>query len=108
MNRQNVMKFLHLKKHLTGKKFDDDDEVQEEVMTWLRGLAADLYDSGIQKLVPRHKKCLDNDGDCVKKYGYVQAIHSQCRFCKLKMLYFFETFVSLLSGHASYHAVALD
>jgi hypothetical protein len=32
--------FLHLKKHLTGKKFDDDDEVQEEVMTWFKGLAA--------------------------------------------------------------------
>jgi len=25
--------FLHLKKHLAGKKLDDDDEVQEEVMT---------------------------------------------------------------------------
>jgi hypothetical protein len=36
--------FLHLKKHLAGKKFDDDDEVQEE---------EDFYDSGIQKLVPR-------------------------------------------------------
>ena len=33
---------------------------------------------------------------------YVQAILSQCRFCKLKMLYKFKTFVSLLSGHASY------
>jgi len=32
----NVMNFhlcLHLKKHLAGKKFEDDDEVQEEVMT---------------------------------------------------------------------------
>ena len=28
-----------------GKNFDDDDEVQEEVMTWFRGLAADFYDS---------------------------------------------------------------
>ena len=45
--------FLHLKKHLAGKKFDDDDEVQEEVMTWFKGQAADFYDSGIQKLVPR-------------------------------------------------------
>ena len=26
--------FLHLKKHLAGKKFDDADEVQEEVMTF--------------------------------------------------------------------------
>jgi len=35
--------FLHLKKHLTGKKFDDD-EVQEEVTTWFTGLVADFYD----------------------------------------------------------------
>ena len=50
-----------------GKKFDDDDETQEEVMTWFKGLAADFYDSGIQKLVPRLNKCLDNAGDYVEK-----------------------------------------
>ena len=44
--------FLHLKKHLAGKKIYDDDEVQEEIMTWFKGLAADFYDSRIQKLVP--------------------------------------------------------
>jgi hypothetical protein len=27
-------------------------EVQEDVMTWFKGQAADFYDSGIQKLVP--------------------------------------------------------
>jgi len=59
--------FLHLKKHITGKTFDDDDEVQEEVMTWFKGQAADLYDLGIQKLVPRLNKCLDNAGDYVEK-----------------------------------------
>jgi hypothetical protein len=59
--------FLHLKKHLAGKKFDDDDEVQEEVMTWFKELAADFYDSVIQKLVPRLNKCLHNAGDCVEK-----------------------------------------
>jgi hypothetical protein len=93
--------FLHLKKHLARKKFDDDDEVQEEVMMRFKGQAADLYDSGIHKLVPRLKNCLDNAGDCVDKYSYVQAIHSQCRFCKLKNLCMFKTFVSLLSRHAS-------
>jgi len=67
MNRQNVTKFFHLKKHLAGKKFDDDDEVQEEVITWFKGLAADLYDSRIQNLVPRLNKCLDNAGDYVEK-----------------------------------------
>ena len=59
--------FLHLKKHLVGKKFDDEDEVQEEVMTWFKGLAADFYDSRMQKLVPRLNKCLDNAGDYVEK-----------------------------------------
>jgi len=54
--------FLHLKKHLAGKKFDDDDEVQE-VTTWFKEQVADFYDSGIQKLVPRLNKCLDNASD---------------------------------------------
>jgi len=58
--------FLNLKKHLAGKKFDDD-EVQEEVMRWFKVLGADFYDSGIQKLVPRLNKCLDNAGDYVEK-----------------------------------------
>jgi len=49
------------------KKFDDDDEVQEEVMTRFKGQAADFYDSGIQKLVPRLNKCLDNAGDYFEK-----------------------------------------
>jgi len=93
--------FFHLKKDLAGKIFDDDDEVQEEVMTWFKRLAADFYDSGTQKLVPRLNKCLDNAGDCVEKLNYVEAIHSQCSFCKLKMLYMFKIFVSLLFGHAS-------
>jgi hypothetical protein len=42
-------------------------EVEEEVMTWFKGQAADFYDSGIQKLVPRLKKYLDSAGDCVEK-----------------------------------------
>jgi len=59
--------FLHLKKHLARKKFDDDDEVQEEVMTWFKGQAADFYDLGKQKLVPRLNKCFEDAGDYVKK-----------------------------------------
>jgi hypothetical protein len=59
--------FLHLNKHLAGKKFDADDEVQEEVTTWFKWQAADFYDSGIKKLVPRLNKCLDNAGDYVEK-----------------------------------------
>jgi hypothetical protein len=47
--------------------FDDDDEVQEEVMTWFKGQTSDFNDSGIQKLVPRLNKCLNNAGDYVEK-----------------------------------------
>ena len=63
----NFHSFLHLRKHLAGKKFDDDDEVQEEVMTWFKEQAADFYDSGIQTLVPRLNKYLDSAGDYVEK-----------------------------------------
>jgi hypothetical protein len=40
---------------------------QEEVMTWFKGQAADFYDSGKLKLVPRINKRLDNAGNCVEK-----------------------------------------
>jgi hypothetical protein len=59
--------FLHPKKHLAGKSFDEDDEVQEEVMTWFKEQAADFYDWGIQKLVPKLNKCSDNAGEYVEK-----------------------------------------
>jgi hypothetical protein len=62
--------------------------------------AAEFYDLGIPKLDPRLN--LDNAGDYVEKWSYVQAIHSKCRFRKLEMLYTFKTFESLISGHASY------
>jgi hypothetical protein len=59
--------FLHRKKNFAGKSFEDYDEVLEEVMTWFKRQAADFYDSGIQKLVPRLNKYLDNAVDYVKK-----------------------------------------
>jgi len=59
--------FVHLKKYLAGKNFEDVDEVQEEVMTWFKGQAADFYDSGIKKQVPRLNNCLGNAGEYVEK-----------------------------------------
>ena len=69
--------FLHLKKHLAGKKFDDDDEVQEEIMTWFKGQAADFYESEIQKLVPRLINVWTMPATMLKnKVMYRQFIHS--------------------------------
>jgi histone-lysine N-methyltransferase SETMAR len=59
--------FLHLKKHLAGQKFYEDEEVKNEVTTCLCAQAAEFYDIGIQKLVPRLNKCLDKGGDYVEK-----------------------------------------
>jgi hypothetical protein len=50
-----------------NQQFGDDDKVQEEVMTWFKGQAADFCNSRIQKLVPRLNKCLDNAGNYVEK-----------------------------------------
>jgi len=41
--------------------------VQEEVMAWFKGQAADFCDLGIQKLVPRLNKFLDNAGNYVEQ-----------------------------------------
>jgi hypothetical protein len=58
-------------------KFDDDDEVQEGVMTWFEVQAADFYDSGLQKLVPRLNKCFTMPENMLKnKVIYRQFIHS--------------------------------
>ena len=46
--------FLRLKKFLGGKRFDDDDDLQDAVLKWRISQAAEFYEEGIQKLVPRH------------------------------------------------------
>jgi hypothetical protein len=42
-----------LKEFLGGRRFKSDEEVNDAVKEWLNGLAAEVYDEGIQKLVTR-------------------------------------------------------
>jgi hypothetical protein len=42
-----------LKEFLGGRRFKSDEEVKVAVKEWLNGLAAEVYDEGIQKLVTR-------------------------------------------------------
>ena len=58
--------FLHLKKFLGRKRFDDDDDLKDAVQKWLTSQAAAFYEEGIQKLVPRYDKCLNNGGEYVE------------------------------------------
>ena len=59
--------FLHLKKFLGSKRFDDDHHLKDTVQKWLTSLAAAFYEEGIQKLVPRSDKCLNNGKEYVEK-----------------------------------------
>jgi histone-lysine N-methyltransferase SETMAR len=48
--------FLHLKEHLAGQKFHEDEEVKIEVTAWLCAQAAEFCDIGIHKLIPKLNK----------------------------------------------------
>jgi hypothetical protein len=50
-----------------GRRFHDGSEVKEAVNTWFASQAASFYDAGIQNLVPRYNKCLNNGGNYVEK-----------------------------------------
>jgi histone-lysine N-methyltransferase SETMAR len=54
--------FLHLKKFLAGQCFNNDEDVKRAVQK-----AATFYDEGIQKLIFRYDKCLNNCGNYVEK-----------------------------------------
>ncbi|KAJ4437507.1 hypothetical protein ANN_17652 [Periplaneta americana] len=54
--------FLHLKKFLSsGEHFGNDEELKTSVTRWFYPQAAEFYDRGIQKLIPRYDKCLSSD-----------------------------------------------
>jgi hypothetical protein len=97
--------FPTLKKFLGGRHFKSDEEMEEAVDEWLNGLAAEVYEEGIQKLVTGCDKCLHvgdsvPTADCVDKYLGVSnsyTLHLCCFFG-----YFFIAKRSLLSGSPSY------
>ena len=59
--------FLHLKRFLSGQQFESDNDLCEETTNWLTFQAGALYEEGIQKLIPRYEKCLENGGNYVEK-----------------------------------------
>ncbi|GBN27986.1 Receptor-type tyrosine-protein phosphatase H, partial [Araneus ventricosus] len=59
--------FVHLKKHLKGRHFRTDTEVQEAIVKWLRDLDPDFFYAGFDKLVCRWHICFNNHDDYVEK-----------------------------------------
>ena len=60
--------FLHLKRFLSGQRqsLQNDRQAEMSVTQWFQSQAAEFYDTGIQKLVPRYDKCLNFGGEYVK------------------------------------------
>jgi hypothetical protein len=59
--------YLHIKKLPSIQKFYEDEEVKNEVATWLCAHVAEVCDIRIQKLIPRLNMYLDKSGDHVEK-----------------------------------------
>jgi hypothetical protein len=59
--------FPKLKEFLGGRRLKSVEEVKDDVKEWLNGLAAEVYDEGIVKLLSRLDKCLNLYGDYVEK-----------------------------------------
>lgn len=59
--------FTSLKMHMGGKKFSTDEEVKGGVNKWAKEVAAEFFDQGIKKLIPRLTTCIERDGDYVEK-----------------------------------------
>lgn len=59
--------FRHLKKHLRGRRFADDDELQGAVSQWLEDQSKDFYFSGISSLPTKWGRCVELKGDYIEK-----------------------------------------
>jgi hypothetical protein len=50
-----------------SQRFNNNEELMEGVKKRMSSQAADFFDIGIQKLIPRYNKCLNSRGDYVEK-----------------------------------------
>jgi hypothetical protein len=55
------------KKNLAGQMFHEEEEVNNDVTTWLYEQTVRFCDTGIQKLIPRLNKCIDKVVIMLKK-----------------------------------------
>ncbi|GBO18042.1 hypothetical protein AVEN_44794-1 [Araneus ventricosus] len=54
--------FCNFKVSLSGKKFQDDKALKEDVTTWLESEAVSFFDRGMQNINASLKMCLNTDG----------------------------------------------
>ena len=59
--------FGPMKRHLSGQRFTDDDDLVEAVKDWLKSLDEKFFREGIFSLIQRWNKCVQRDGDYIEK-----------------------------------------
>ena len=59
--------FPEMKNPLLIRRFDNTDDVINEVEEWFQAQSADFYNNGIPTVKRRWKKCVNLDGDYVEK-----------------------------------------
>jgi len=65
--RSNCYLFLNMKKFLSKKRYQSDDEVASAVEDYFEGQKETFLKTGIQMLKHHWKKCVDLKGDYVEK-----------------------------------------
>ena len=59
--------FPHLKRDLKGTHFTSDDEVKQDVKSWIKQRTPEFFIDGMRKLVLRWEKCIERQGYYVEK-----------------------------------------
>jgi hypothetical protein len=59
--------FTCLKSWLGSQRFNNNEELMEDVRIWQSSQAADFFGTGIQKHIPQCGKCLSSSGDFIEK-----------------------------------------
>jgi len=59
--------FRHLKKHLRGRRFSCDTDIQADVTSWLEGQDSGFYLAGMSSLPAQWNKCIEFNGGYIEK-----------------------------------------
>ena len=59
--------FIHLKKHLRGRRFSSDTDIQVDVTSWLEGQDSGFYPAGMSSLPAKWNKCTELNGGYIEK-----------------------------------------
>jgi hypothetical protein len=76
-------------KNWLGSQCFNNNELMEGVKTWLSSQAADFFDNGIQKRIPRYNKGLNAGGDYIEKW-----LKCTCVFLYIINIFLIASFVN--------------